>query len=278
MKTTAAAVIASLLSFFIGTVLVFASANMFTQYFYETRMVALAHVFTLGWVSLMIVGVLRQLAPVAFGLRLQGAAAIGVGVAVWIPALLMMIIGFATRRYTLAGAGTSLLLLAIVVITAVFLAGFRGVRREPPQAHLLAALLYFDAAAILGAWMGLSKGWDVPLPAAFHHVLFAHIHLAGAGWAGLMILAVMSRLFPQPHLRHPGQARIRFAGFNVGLIGLTVGLLSNSWWHPIFGSVLAATCLWYAISFIPVLREFAQPTDRSTSFLTAAWSCLGAVA
>ena len=118
MKTTAAAVIASLLSFFIGTVLVFASANMFTQYFYETRMVALAHVFTLGWVSLMIVGVLRQLAPVAFGLRLQGAAAIGVGVAVWIPALLMMIIGFATRRYTLAGAGTSLLLLAIVVITA----------------------------------------------------------------------------------------------------------------------------------------------------------------
>lgn len=278
MKTTAAAVIASLLSFFIGTALVFAYSEMFTQYFYDPRMVALAHIFTLGWVSLMIVGVLRQLGPIAFGLRLQATTAVGVAVAVWIPALLLMIIGFATQHYTLAGAATCLLLLAVIVITLVFLIGFRGVRREPPHGHLLAALLYFDAAAILGAWMGLAKGYNVPLPAAFHRVLFAHIHLAGAGWAVLMILAVMSRLFPQPHLRHPVQARIRFVSFNVGLIGFTSGLLLNGSWHPIFGFVLAATCLWYATAFIPILREFAQPSDRSTSFLVASWICLGIVA
>jgi hypothetical protein len=226
----------------------------------------------------MIVGVLRQLAPIAFGLRMHGAAAIGVGVALWIPALVMMIVGFATRRYGLAGASTSLLLFAVLLITGVLLIGFRGVRREPPHAHLLAALLYFDAAAILGAWMGLAKGFDVALPAAFHRVLFAHIHLAGAGWAGMMILAVMSRLFPQPHLRHPVQARIRFAGFNVGLIGFTLGLLANGSWYPVFGAILAATCLWYAIAFLPVLREFAQPSDRSSSFLIASWLCFGAVA
>jgi uncharacterized membrane protein YdcZ (DUF606 family) len=92
---------------------------------------------------------------------------------------------------------------------------------------LTASLFYFAGAALLGAWMGLAKGVEVPLPAPFHRVLFAHLHLAGAGWAGMMIIAVMSRLFPQPHLRHPYHARIRFYAFNTGLIGLTFGLVAR---------------------------------------------------
>ena len=277
MKTTAVSVLAALLSFVIGTVWIFVSADMFVQYFYETRMVALAHVFTLGWVSLMIIGVLRQLGPVAFGLKLNWTPIIGAAVGVWIPSMVAMIVGFATRHYGLAAVGTSLLFIAVISITAIFLLSFRGVRAEMPHWHLLAALLYFDAAVLLGAWMGLAKGWDVALPATFHHILFAHIHLAGAGWAGMMVLAVMSRLFPQPHLRHPLQARIRLMTFHVGLVGLTAGLLSDAVWFPYFGCILAVACIWYAFAFIPVLQEFWQPSDRSTAFLVASWCCLGAV-
>jgi hypothetical protein len=253
-------------------------AEMFVQYFYETRMVALAHVFTLGWVSLMIVGVLRQLGPIAFGLTLNWTPIIGAAVGVWIPAMVAMIVGFATRNYVLAAVATSLLFIAILSITTIFLLSFRGIPADVPHRHLFAALLYFDAAALLGAWMGLSKGWDVPLPATFHHVLFAHIHLAGAGWAGMMVLAVMSRLFPQPHLRHPLQARIRFLAFHIGLIGLAVGLLSDATWYSYFGCILAVACLWYVFAFVPTLQEFWQPSDRSTAFLMASWCCLGAVA
>jgi hypothetical protein len=278
MKTTAAAVLAALISFLVGNVWIFIGADMFVQYFYETRMVALTHVFTLGWVSLMIVGVLRQLAPVAFRLNLKGVPVIGAAITTWIPAMVAMFIGFATRNYVLAATATSLLFLSIICVTTVFLLAFRKTRREPPHHHLFAALLYLAAAAVLGAWMGLAKGWDVPLPAAFHRVLFSHIHLAGAGWAGMMVLAVMSRLFPQPHLRRALQARIRFVAFNVGLVGLTVGLLSNGRWYPIFGSVLAVACIWYVFEFIPVLLEFWQPSDRSTAFLVVSWCCLGAVA
>src|SRR5215468_8144286 len=113
----------------------FVNADMFVRYFYEARMVALTHVFTLGWISLMIVGVLRQLAPVAFGLNL------------WRPSLL----GFAV-------------------------------------------------------------------------------------------------------------------------------VLSGGEWYSIFGSLLAAACIWYAVAFVPVLWEFGQPLDRSTVFLIASWVCLSAVA
>jgi hypothetical protein len=84
MITTAAAVTFALLSFLVGCVWVFVSADMFVRYFYEARMVALTHLFTLGWVSLMIVGVLRQLAPVAFGLRLRRPNLIVIAVILWI--------------------------------------------------------------------------------------------------------------------------------------------------------------------------------------------------
>jgi hypothetical protein len=147
-----------------------------------------------------------------------------------------------------------------------------------PHTYLTASLFYFASAALLGVWMGLAKGFETPLPAPFHRVLFAHIHLAGAGWAGMMIVAVMSRLFPQPHLRHPRRARLRFYAFNAGLIGLTLGLLSNSDWYPAFGAMLAAACISYAAAFIPVLYEFRRAGDRSTLFLIAAWTSFGLTA
>jgi hypothetical protein len=48
MKITVAAVVASLVCFIIGNIWIFVGADMFGSYFYEARMVALTHVFTLG--------------------------------------------------------------------------------------------------------------------------------------------------------------------------------------------------------------------------------------
>jgi hypothetical protein len=278
VRTTAIAVTIALLSFLLGNVWVFVSAGMFVRYFYEARMVALTHVFTLGWVSLMIVGVLRQLGPVAFGLKFKRTGLFSAVVALWIPGLILLVVGFATLRYTIAGIGASLVVVAVVGLVGFCCFAFRGVNRELPHDHLIAALLYLCAAAVLGAWMGLSKAFDLPLFAPFHQVLFAHTHLAGAGWAGMTILAVLSRLFPQPHLRNPHQARLRFAAFNAGLVGLAAGFLVDGGWHSFFGSILAVACIWYAIAFVPVLQEFSQPADRSTGFLVTAWISLAIVA
>jgi len=94
----------------------------------------------------------------------------------------------------------------------------------------------------------------------------------------MMIIAVMSRLFPQPHLRHPLQAAWRFRLFNVGLTGLTAGLLVGGEWYSVFGAVLAFTSIWYVAAFIPVLLEFRRPDERSMFFIITAWCLFAAVA
>src|SRR3990172_1537089 len=114
---------------------------MFVKYFYEVRMVALTHVFSLGWVSLMIVGVLRQLAPVAFGLKLHRPGLMGAAVGTWITGLALMVTGFATLRNTLASEGVALVFVAVLLVLAVLLPGFRGIRWELPHAVLFTALL-----------------------------------------------------------------------------------------------------------------------------------------
>jgi len=108
---------------------------------------------------------LRQLGPIAFGLNLVHPGLLGFVVGLSIPALIVMIAGFSLERYMWAAAGTAALFAAVVVFAIILLPAFRGVRREPPYYCLLAAILYFVSAGLLGFWMGLAKGFDVALPA-----------------------------------------------------------------------------------------------------------------
>ncbi len=278
MRVTIIAVIAALLFFVVGNVWVFLSAPMFVQYFYDVRMVALAHTFTLGWVSLMIIGVLRQLAPFAFGLDMGRARWLGLALGLMLPGVIAMILGFALQTLPVAALGTAAIFLAVMLLVYSMLRALAEKTLEVPHTYLRVSLLYFGAAALIGAWMGFAKGFDIRLPAPFHRVLFVHIHLAGAGWAGLMIIAVMSRLFPQPHLRHPDQAKWRFRLFNLGLIGLCTGLLAGGTWYAVFGAMLAVASVWYAAAFIPVLSEFRRPGQPSMWFIMTAWTVFGLVA
>jgi hypothetical protein len=278
MFVATAAVVAAIIFFVAGNIAVFAGAPLFVQYFYDLRTVALTHVFTLGWVSLMIVGVLRQLAPFAFGLELRREKFLKAVILIWLPGIITMVLGLTYAWYGITAAGTTAILSGAIVFIWIMLDALSRKEADVPHTYLTASLFYFGAAALLGVWMGLAKGVDLPLPAAFHRVLFAHIHLAGAGWAGMMIIAVMSRLFPQPHIRHPLQARLRFHAFNAGLVGLTLGLLLDARWYGIFGALLAIACIWYATAFIPVLYEFWKPGDRSTLFIITAWTSFGLTA
>jgi hypothetical protein len=157
MFVATAAVVAAIIFFIAGNIAVFAAAPLFVQYFYDLRTVALTHVFTLGWVSLMIVGVLRQLAPVPFGLELRRENFLKAVIAAWLPGIATMVLGLIYAWYATTAAATTVILLGAIVFVWIMLDAVSRKRADVPHTYLTAALFYFGAAAILGAWMGLAK-------------------------------------------------------------------------------------------------------------------------
>ncbi len=259
--------------FIFGNFWVLFSAPMFTQYFYDTRLVALAHVFTLGWVTLMIFGVITQFYPLAFGGTAFRTHLVVPALTFLISGVSGMVAGFALGHLQVAAIGTVLIFLGVWIFIVAIFESIRKSDLELPHLHIAASFIYLGMAAVLGMWMGLAKGFEQPLPAVLERTLFAHLHLAGLGWTGLVIIGVLSRLFPQPHLDHPFQARVRFVLINVGLVGLVAALLFGGP-HRIFGLAVGVAVLWYSAAFLPVLWRFRHGSEYSTYFLVVSWlSC-----
>src|SRR5690606_33816609 len=93
MRTTAAAVLFGFLYFLAGHAVLLARPNLAAEYFYSGPMAGAAHLFTLGWVSLLIAGVLRQLTPFGFQAELRRPRLAGLSVALWIPSIVLMTVG-----------------------------------------------------------------------------------------------------------------------------------------------------------------------------------------
>jgi hypothetical protein len=83
------------------------------------------------------------------------------------------------------------------------------------KAFVVAALVYFFLAAVLGAWMGsaVPAGW----------VLFAHVHFNLLGFMSMMIYGVGYFILPRFNgrtLHWPSWVPLHFYAANAGLIGM----------------------------------------------------------
>jgi hybrid cluster-associated redox disulfide protein len=85
------------------------------------------------------------------------------------------------------------------------------------KSFIVASLLYFALASVLGMWMGLTA---VPSWARF-----AHVHLNLLGFMAMMIYGVGYFVLPRfnaRELRWPAWVPIHFWGANLGLVGMVV--------------------------------------------------------
>jgi hypothetical protein len=222
---------AALAFWILGAVgLVWVAPDLAQGLFPLPRVVAVAHLFTLGWITTTILGALYQFLPVALQvpIRSEGTARLSYGL--YVPGLLLFLAGMLRFGSVpmLVGAvlfGTGLLL---------FVGNMAATLRRAPERNLTwwalsAAIVFLAVTVALGASLAGNLRWGY-LGADRFLAMGVHIHVAVMGWVMLVVVGVAHRLLPMFLLSHGASERPGWAALALlsGGAGLLVALHHSS--------------------------------------------------
>ena len=182
------------------------------------RVVGVAHLFTLGWITTSIMGALYQFLPVALGEPIRSVRLAHATFGLYVPGLAAFVAGFvlSASGLMLVGAatfGTGVLLFAGNLAATLA----RSTRRDVTWWALAAAAVFLVVTLVLGLALAGNLRWDYMGGGRFTAV-GVHLHVAIAGWVLLVVVGVAHRLLPMFLLSH---------GAGEGLAKAAVALLAG---------------------------------------------------
>jgi hypothetical protein len=231
-------------------------------FFYHSRMLAIVHLITLGWITSSILGSLYIVGPVA--LR------------VWVPArkldfaafglVTAGIIGMVAHFWIAQDGGMAWS--AATAATGILAAGLGIVPRlrgaalpRAVSAHVVLAFANVAAAAVMGVLIAFDKVFHF-LPGFVLANVFAHAHLAAVGWASMMVVGVAYRLLPMIlPAQMPSGNRLWASALLLqgGVSGLFVTLVLR---HPLTWLFAALIVAGFAAFLVQVAWIVRRPRPR----------------
>lgn len=187
----------SAVSFLFLTVLMFFSADSFVGHYFNPKLLAITHIATLGWGSMMIFGALYQFLPVILVSDLYSPS-----LAKW--TLLLFVTGISILIYSFWNfnvglplqVGASIILAATTLFVFNIIATSLQVKEINPEAEfIITSCIWFWLTVVIGTLMSFNFTY-VFLPKEHLYYLKIHAHIGIAGWFLLLIIGVSSRLIP----------------------------------------------------------------------------------
>jgi hypothetical protein len=220
---------ASVLSFLILTFLLFINYDKVAGHYFQPQLLALVHIATLGWISMIIFGALFQLIPVVLEVKLFSEKLAEAQFWIYSIGTTGLTISFWNGNFsTHLSVYASILMLAILLFTInLVVTLFKVKKMNLTAAYLAAAIFYFFITGAAGLLLSINLGF--PFINTSHLILLkAHAHVAFIGWITMIIMGVAYKLIPMFSLSHNFSflpAKILFVLINLGLIGLTVDIV-----------------------------------------------------
>jgi hypothetical protein len=227
-------------------------------YHYSPEVVAVTHLFVLGWISSVVMGAIYQLVPVALETRLHSQR-----LAQWHFVLhgigfVGMVAMFYLWNMKQVGHFASALAVGVGLFVYNLARTLAGIPRwNVVAAGIAASLGWLTVTVLAGLYLAAAKCWNFsPFnPLAQMH---AHAHLGGLGFFVMMIIAVSYKLVPMftlSEVRSARRARWSLVLLNTGLAGLFVGILVSSRWKLLPALIVAAGLAVYGREITAILRS-----------------------
>ena len=213
-------------------------------FFYQPATLAVVHLVTLGWITGSILGAVYMIGPIALRMQVRVRRADYAAFAFFALGTVGMAGHFWIDSYSgmLWSAGTLLAGIGWVGAQAAGSLGTAPIPR-PVKAHIGLAFLNVMIAGSLGFLVGLEKMGVHVLPGFVLDSVYAHAHLAGLGWATMMVVGTGYRLFPMflPAAMPSGSwVWASAACLEAGALGLAAALAWGSASAPVWGVLAAA--------------------------------------
>ena len=221
------------LKYFIAAVLAFVTLNFLliinyadiSGFHFQPKILALTHIATLGWITMIIFGAMFQLVPVVLEVKLYSEKL--AEIQFWI--FLVGIIGLVTGFWNF-DTGIHLTASAIILNIAIFIFAFNIIvtmtkvkKWNLTGLYLAAAIFYLITTAIAGLLLSINLGF--PFISINHlQYLNLHAHVAFIGWVSMVIMGVSFKLIPMFALSHDYSTKPGAAAFwliNIGLLGIS---------------------------------------------------------
>jgi len=268
--------ITALFSFVIlGTLAVVASDNL-AMFFFTPTVLAVTHVMTLGWGTMIVMGAMYQLVPVILGVPIRHERWGRIGFVIFAWGTLELSVGFWAWRTWEIALGGVLLLLGVGLFLLNMTHTLAGVRQwNITGRFLVVALCYFTLTAGLGVILALNKQFHF-LGSVELFNLAGHAHLGAIGWFTLTIMGVSYKLVPMFSLTHGHDeklARIILVMVGVGLAGLSPALIfgADRVMGLAFGGLAALGVYLFAYDTRRILRQRLRKTlDLALSYYAIA--------
>ncbi len=183
-------------SFLSAAIFLFFSATDFTQNYFHPHILAITHIMTLGWGTMIILGASHQLVPVMVESALYSNKLAWVSFVLAGTGIPVLVIGFYAFDMMAARWGGSFIVIAVIAYIINLAGSMAKSKLENVQAvFVFTASLWLLATTVFG--LLLVFNFTNPL---LHRnstdYLSLHAHLGIIGWFLLLIIGVGSRLIP----------------------------------------------------------------------------------
>ena len=228
---------------------------------FQPKLLALTHVATLGWVTMIIFGAMFQLVPVVLEVKLFSARLGEVQFWLFLAGVVGLVYGFWTFNVGLhLAVSASVVTLSMFLFVTNMLLTMGTVSKWNLTGHfLLAALFYLAVTSVAGLLLSINLGF--PFIGQIHlDYLKIHAHLGFVGWVVMVIMGVGLKLFPMFGLSHGFStvpARIAFVAVNVGLMGTTVEWLLTGppWLLHLYIAILVGGILCFVVQLLLIFKH-----------------------
>jgi hypothetical protein len=250
-------VLTGVLSLLFSTGVLLAQPDLLAMYHYTPHLIAITHLFVLGFICSIVMGAMYQLVPVTMETQLFSERLVKFQFAAHVIGFVGMVWAFWNFNMAMVGVFGSVLTLGVGLFVFNLACTLAKVKRwNTINFGITSALLWLSATVAVGLFITASKFWTFFAfqPLAGMH---AHAHLGVVGVFVMMIVTVSYKLVPMftlSELQSERRAWCSVALINIGLLGIFITVLFQEPFRLSFALVLISGFLLYGWELMAILR------------------------